>query len=152
MCVHFLFRAFAALERNIPVDIEAEERHRLSLRQYKGKLETNFGQVPDPMSFHNKSWTGESKGGLEKWPSLYYFDISKYLDHINTPGELVHRLDCEYKEGKGYRYYTSSFVKEIFWHPIDDESQLCFLKCKVTPSQNTSKTPYNVFFFKYFLI
>ena len=100
--------------------------------------------LPDPFSLESKSWLSETKGGMLHWPSLYYLDISKFLDHINTPKDLLHRLDCEYKEGKGYRYFSSSFAKEIFWHPIRDDLPYCYLKNKVTPSHNTSKTPYNV--------
>ena len=116
----------------------------MTLCECTEKLCTVYGVVPDSLSLDPKSWVGEMKGGLEKWPSLYYLDISKYLDHVNTAKELVHRLDCEYKEGKGYRYFASSFVKEVYYHPVDDDMPLCILKCRVTPSQNTSKTPYNV--------
>ena len=137
-------RAFVASEEKVPVDIEMEERHRQTLAQYQQKLLVDETPLPDPFQLEAKSWTSESKGGMVHWPSLYYLDISKYLEHINTPQDLLHRLDCEYKEGKGYRYFSSSFAKEIFWHPICDDSPYCFLKNKVTPSHNTSSKPYNV--------
>ena len=100
-------RAFVASEEKVPVDVEMEERHRQTLAQYQQKLSVNDIVSPDPFLLEAKSWTSESKGGMVNWPSLYYLDISKYLDHINTPQDLLHRLDCEYKEGKGYRYFSS---------------------------------------------
>ena len=99
-------------------NVEMEERHRLTITQYTNKLLVEGVSLPDPFSLESKSWSSETKGGMLHWPSLYYLDISKFLDHINTPKDLLHRLDCEYKEGKGYRYFSSSFAKEIFWHPI----------------------------------
>ena len=137
-------RAFVASEEKVAVDVEMEERHRQTLSQYQQKLVIDGITLPDPFQLDSKSWISESKGGMIHWPSLYYLDISKYLDHINTPQDLLHRLDCEYKEGKGYRYFSGSFAKEIFWHPISQESSYCFLKNKVTPSHNTSSKPYNV--------
>ena len=87
-----------------------------------------------------------TSGLTHRWmvKRMYYHDISRYLSHINAPGDLLHRLDCEYKDGKGFRYFASEFVKQIFWHKISDSSTICFMKCKVTPSQRTSSTAYNV--------
>ena len=71
-------------------------------------------------------------------------DIAKYLKHINMPGDLLHRLECDYKEGKGYRLFKCDFFKEIFWSAISKDSPVCIFKCKVTPSQRTSSSPHNV--------
>ena len=80
----------------------------------------------------------------KRLPPVYYHDIANYIDGINTPDDLLHRLYSDYKEGKSYRYFTCDFVKEIFYLPVNPESKICFLECKVTPSQRTSSTPYNV--------
>ena len=64
-------RAFVASEEKVPVDVEMEERHRISLVQYKGKL-VDGASVPDPFELDAKTWTSESKGGILKWPSIYY--------------------------------------------------------------------------------
>ena len=50
----------------------------------------------------------------------------------------------EYKEGKAYRYYTTGWVKDVFYHKISDNSPYCVLKCRVTPSQRISTKPYHV--------
>ena len=70
--------------------------------------------------------------------------FAKYLKQVNTPQDLLHRLECEYKEGKGFRYFACNFVKEIFWTGITENSAYCFVKCKVTPSQRTSSSLYYV--------
>ena len=60
------------------------------------------------------------------------------------PGDLLHRLECDYKEGKGYGLFKCDFVKEIFWSPISKDSPVCIFKCKVATSQKTTFSPYNV--------
>ena len=100
--------------------------------------------MPDPLTLPKKEWSGEESGGLQKWPPVYYHDISDYLEGINTPADFLHRLNCDYKEGKSYRYFACDFVKEIYYHPVSTESKICFLKCLVTPSQRTSSKPYTV--------
>ena len=78
-----------------------------------------------------------------KWPSVYFSDISEYLKQ-KTSVELMTHLINEYKEGKAYRYFTVGWVKEVFYHQISEESTYCVLKCRVTPSQRVSSTPYHV--------
>ncbi|XP_028407527.1 uncharacterized protein LOC114530141 [Dendronephthya gigantea] len=137
-------RAFAAWEENVPVDITAEQQLISTKKEYKMKLIIGKTILPDPLTLKKKEWIGEENGGLQEWPPIYYHDIANYLYGINAPDDLLHRLNNDYKEGKSYRYFACDFVKEIFYHPVSVESKICFLKCKVTPSQRTSSTPYNV--------
>ena len=88
-------------------------------------------------------WEKEDENGLTKWPSLYITDISEYLK-TKTSTELMKHLVNEYKEGKAYRYFTCGWVKEVFYHPISENSAYCLLKCRVTPSQRISAKPYQV--------
>ena len=102
--------------------------------------------MPDPFSLE-EDWLGETKdrdGGLSKWPSMYYLDIEKFLRQLNASDDLLRRLECDYKEGKAYRYFKCDFVKEIFLHKISPNSTLCFLRCRVTPSMRFSNTAYHV--------
>ena len=55
---------------------------------------------------------------------------------------MTHLIN-EYKEGKAYRYFTVGWVYEVFYHQIIEESPHCVLKCRVTPSQRVSSTPYH---------
>ena len=128
----------------MPVDVTAEQQLISTKKEYKRKLIIGETILPDPLTLKKKEWIGEESGGLQKWPPIYYHDIASYLNGINTPDDLLHRLNSDYKEGKSYRYFACDFVKEIFYHPVSPESKICFLKCKVTPSQRTSSTPYNV--------
>ena len=41
-------RAFCASEEKIPVDVEMEERHRLTITQYTNKLLVEGVSLPDP--------------------------------------------------------------------------------------------------------
>ena len=57
---------------------------------------------------------------------------------------MIHRLKCEYKEGKAYRYFTDEFIKEISIHSISTISDYCILKTKCTTSQRISARAYDV--------
>ena len=98
----------------------------MTRNEYKKKLLINDSVLPDPSTIKQTEWLGEKDGGLQQWPPIYYHDISNFLIGINTPNDLLHRLDCEYKEGKGFHYFACDFVKEIFWHHISDESPLFY--------------------------
>ena len=143
LAVPLCFRAMAAWEQKIPVNITVEERHCVTLAQNRNKLKTETHVVPDPFSLKS-GWIGESIPGMKKWPSLYYMDIAKYLKDNILSDCLLHRLNCEYKEGKAFRCFSCDFVKEIYFHDISDTCPYCFIRKRVTPSQRTSATPYTV--------
>ena len=114
----------AAWEQNIPVDITVEERHRVTLAQYRNKLKTETHVVPDPF-FLKSGWIEKSIPGMKKWPSLYYMDITKYVKDNSLSDCLLYRLYCEYNEA--FRYFSCDFVKEIYFHDISDTCPYCFL-------------------------
>ena len=131
-------------EENIPVDADAEHRSRTLMKEYVKKLVMAETVIPDPFTLKD-GWLAEQKGtGLFKWPSVYYTNIEKFLLLVNKSVDLLHRMECEYKEGKAYRYFKCDFVKEIFYHDISKQSKICILKGRVTPSQRTSNTAYHV--------
>ncbi|KAL5021765.1 hypothetical protein ScPMuIL_000920 [Solemya velum] len=134
-------RAFCAWEEKVPVDVCAEHAERQLLEDYKKKLRFEGEILPDPFSLHS-GWLTE-KDGITKWPSVYFVDISNYLQTKN-PQELVSRLMNEYKEGKAYRYFTCDWVKEVHFHPIRDNSLFCVLKADVCPSQKINNKPYQI--------
>lgn len=139
-----ILRAMAAYEEKVPVDKEAEERNRSLTKEYTSKLIVDEDVLPDPFSL-KVGWLAELNGtGLYKWPSVYFMDIEKFLTNMNSSGELLHRLECEYKEGKAYRYFKCDWVKEIYYNEINVTSKYCFLKSRVTPSQSINNTPYHV--------
>ena len=62
---------------------------------YETKLIFGKLVLPDPLAIQD-GWIAESSaGGLLKWPSLYYHDISQYLSILAT--EFIYRLETEYK-------------------------------------------------------
>jgi len=66
---------------------------------------------------------------------------------LNIPADqrdLAKRMLSDYKEGKAYSYFDASWLKEINYHPIDNESLYCFLGSKSTPSQNINNIPHEV--------
>ena len=57
---------------------------------------------------------------------------------------IVQRIECEYKQGKAYRYFTDNFISEVYYNNISDESKYCYLKTKCLSSQRVSSKPYDV--------
>ena len=123
----FNFRAFAAWEEKIPINVEAKNQLIPAKSQYKCKLIVDqFAVLKDPLTLPQKEWLGEQSGGLQKWPPIYHHDISNYLEGINTPSDFLHRLNCDYKEGKSYRfvfnlnviYHFSCCLKKIIFPKI----------------------------------
>ena len=106
------------------------------------KLIIGSDVIPDIFTIKT-GWQKEDEEGLTEWPSVYFTDISDYLK-TKTSSELMSHLINEYKEGKAYRYYTTGWVKEVFYHKISDNSPYYVLKCLVTPSQRISTKPYHV--------
>ena len=81
---------------------------------------------------------------MKKWPRLYFSDISRFYSFVLGKGNLIHRIECEYKQGKAYKYFTNSFIAEILYHNIDEKSKFCLLKTKCVPSQCVSMKQYDV--------
>ena len=56
---------------------------------------------------------------------------------------IVQWIECEYKQGKAYRYFTDNLISEVYYNSISDESKYCYLKTKCLPSQRVSSKPYD---------
>ena len=123
--LNFCCRAFSAYER-------------LLLKECK----QNFMQLylSDPLVI-KEGWIGE-KEGMSLWPKLYFMYISRYFSQVVSRENLWQRLECEYKEGKAYRYYSNDFVSEVLRNTLDSESP--YFKSKCLPSQRVSAKQYDV--------
>ena len=126
----FTFRAFVAHSKNVLVGPNLEHEERSILVEYKGKLKADGDLIPDPMALKT-GWVCE-ENGVSKWPLIFYNDIENYLKILGP--DFINRLDQEYKLGKAYHYFEDNFVKEIYYHNINEKSKYCILKCRVVPS------------------
>ena len=43
-----------------------------------------------------------------------------------------------------FRYFSAGWVKEVMFHAISDNSPVCLLSCKVTPTMALRNKPYKV--------
>ena len=59
--------------------------------------------------------------------------ISKLLNEYKV-GKLLN----EYKVGKAYSYFTSGWLKEVFYHHINSTSPYCLLRAACTPSMKAA--------------
>ena len=89
----YLFRTYAAWEENIPVCPNAEHEQRRLLQEYCCKFE--IYKIPDPLTIPKQNWIPEVEG-ITKWPSVYYNDIAKYLNHLAP--EFMSKLDKEVRQ------------------------------------------------------
>ncbi|CAH3122823.1 unnamed protein product [Pocillopora meandrina] len=98
-------------------------------------------KLPDPLGLKD-GWIDE-KDGLTSWPPIFLSDITKYLmaDHPGKDIKLHERVMNEYKEGKAYRLFDSGFLKEVFYHELEN-MDFCFLKAKCTHSMKVGDTPH----------
>ncbi|XP_066934311.1 uncharacterized protein [Clytia hemisphaerica] len=133
-------RAFTAYEENVPVDIELEHRQRTLLSEYKKKFEDL--SLSDPMTM-KAGWVGEEQG-IKTWPSIYFMDISYYYKSVISKQDLWQRVECEYKEGKAFRYFSNGFLGEVSINQISPLSKYCVLKAKCVPSQRLNNKQYDV--------
>ena len=68
-----------------------------------------------------------------------FMDISRYFSKVFGNENLWQRLECEYKEGKSYRYYTDGFLGELFIKFPQQNPNICILKSKCVPSQRINE-------------
>ena len=118
--------------------MEIEHRERVNLQEYTKKISNHsFG---DPMLIKT-SWKNEVDG-MRHWPKLYFMDISRYFSNVINRDDLYQRLECEYKEGKAYRYFANGFIGEVFVNQQDNNYVI--MKTKCVPSQRVSSKQYDV--------
>ena len=122
------------------MDPEIEHRERVLLEEYKQKFESL--SLPDPLTLKT-SWVGE-KSGIKSWPKVYFMDISAYFKAVISKEDLLQRVECEYKEGKAYRYFSNGFVREISINQVSHENKYCIIKAKCLPSQRVNNKQYDV--------
>ncbi|XP_030845477.1 uncharacterized protein LOC105436450 isoform X2 [Strongylocentrotus purpuratus] len=130
---------FSAMTQGIAIQPSEVEKTRSRASTYRELLVFNDHTFPDPMSELDDGWIGEQRG-MQYWPPTMYRDICMYLLN-KDPASLEGRIMKDYKEGKAYSYFASSWLKEIFFNPMGD-SPFCFLKSKCTPSQNIGAEPH----------
>ena len=122
-----------------PIVPKKKNEERSIESEYKSKLSIGEKKIPDPLNI-DSGWIKEKEGGMTKWPSMYYQDMSRF---VNLEGkEFLAQMDREYKLGKSYTYFADNLVGNILYKDID--SDLCFLKTEVGRSQAMRKKSYKV--------
>lgn len=131
--------AFAAEDMEVPIKQTAKQDRLDKAADYFKRLTTPDGKVPDPLEIKD-GWIGENEG-VHKWPPIMSVDITAYL--LPQPNQDIgKRLLNDYKEGKGYSYFESKWMSEVWYHQIDEHSKYCFLKASITPSQRVNNIPH----------
>ena len=50
----------------------------------------------------------------------------------------------DYKEGKAFSYFDAEWLKQVEYHPIDNQSPFCVLRAECTPSERIKDPPHDV--------
>ena len=90
-------------------------------------------------SFLLKSgWIGESIPGMNAGKYVqnnsYHRHFLRSIKDNSLSDCLHHRLYCEYKEGKAFRYFSCDFIKEIYFLDISNTCPYYFLRTRETPA------------------
>ncbi len=134
---------FAAHEQGTPVVQSAEEEKREKAAAYCELRSFGDVTIPDPFFDLTCGWLGE-QNGMVHWPPTMHVDIATFiLAHVEDQN-LSKRLLSDYKEGKAYSYFDSAWLKEVFYHPIDDGSKYCVLRSESTPSERLHHIPHKI--------
>lgn len=79
---------------------------------------------------------------MSSWPPTMDLDIAEFLLQNFQTAPLTKRLLSDYKEGKAYSYFDSKWLDQVLYHPLDEESPVCIMKSKSTPSQKINHVPH----------
>ncbi|KAK6171766.1 hypothetical protein SNE40_018199 [Patella caerulea] len=133
---------FSAQTLNLPIVHSNQELSKQNLCDYESILLLDDGdyKIPDPLKLHN-DWLDE-KSSLSIWPPLFLSDIVNFI--ITDNPSTVKKYLNEYKVGKAYEYFSSSWLGEIFYHTISVDSPYCLLRCCCTPSQRIKDESHKV--------
>eukprot|EP00112_Aurelia_sp_Birch-Aquarium-sp1_P018060 Seg4256.2 transcript_id=Seg4256.2/GoldUCD/mRNA.D3Y31 product="hypothetical protein" protein_id=Seg4256.2/GoldUCD/D3Y31 len=104
--------------------LEPEER-----KQYLSKLTLKSGeQLPDPLALEC-GWNDN----ISNLPDLSWRDVTEYL--LDSPSVYTKESIKAYKSLEAYNYFTCGHVQDCFHHNISKESEFCYIKSEVLPSQ-----------------
>ena len=103
-------------------------------------------KIPDPFKVQD-GWIGEEADGMKLWPPICTEQI---VEHLKEPHVAPSKLP-KYKNEKGYDYFKTGWLKEIYCYPFEDLNSdypgvehFCLLKAKCTASQRLHDTPHDV--------
>ena len=110
------------------------------LNEYQSKLKAEYELIPDPLALVN-GWKREEH--MTTCPKLYLTDIIPFYDTALNKRGLIQRIECEYKQGKTCRYYTTSFIGKVLIN-LNGNSKFFLFRTKCVPSQRVKMRQYDV--------
>lgn len=133
---------FAANKMNLPVKLSCSELICHNVKMYSDMLKSF--SIPDPLKLC-EGWLSE-KDGVCHWPPVYLSDITSFF--ISKDEKLItsgtNNYLNAYKAGKAYEYFSSNWLKEVFFHCVPRDSLYCILRASCTPSQRVADTDHSV--------
>ena len=77
---------------------------------------------------------------VQAWPKLNSGHVHYYL--IEKTNGITGEKNSAYKSLDGYNYFKSGHVHQVWYHPVETDSPVCFLKSRVIPSQKLRNKAY----------
>ena len=132
-------RVYFLYNNKVPEEPGAKEKEASQKADYKALLRAGPAVTTDPAKF--SKWIGE-KEGMNKWPPISYVDITQF---VTSKGCRFASATLEsYKTGKGFAYFYNDWLQEVFYHHINKDSPVCYLKTVCTPSNRLSDDPHSL--------
>lgn len=132
---------FTAVRMKVPVRPSNEEALTIKKKEYNDLLSIEGTVIPDPLKL-STGWHGEADG-VKLWPPFYISDVFNYFlasyDTLSSSKYLN-----EYKIGKAYEYFSSDWLKEVYYHPVSTASKYCLLRASCTPSMRVADQQHTV--------
>ncbi|XP_066303858.1 uncharacterized protein [Branchiostoma lanceolatum] len=134
--------AFGATVMRAPLVPTPQEEQQKRCEDYRSLLTIDGKKVPDPLVDLKSGWQTEGEG-MQHWPPTMYADMAEYLV-ASGEVDLRKRLMGDYKDGKAFSYFDANFIHEVLYHPISDDSDVCFVKSTSARSQRKNDEPHQV--------
>ncbi|XP_069105906.1 uncharacterized protein, partial [Argopecten irradians] len=132
---------FAVNKLNIQPKPTSQQILTANKKAYTDLLSVKSDIITDPFKI-SSGWFGEHDG-MRYWPPVFLSDITRFFIQT-TDDPKTETFLGSYKTGRSYEYFTSSWMKEVHYHPLSNKSKFCLLRSQCTPSQRVSDTDHGV--------
>ncbi|XP_078591815.1 uncharacterized protein LOC144870918 [Branchiostoma floridae x Branchiostoma japonicum] len=137
--------AFGATVMRAPLVPTPQEEQQKRCEDYNSILTVDGKRLPDPLVDLKCGWKKEEEG-MQHWPPTMYADMAEYfcLGAADPEVDMRKKLMGDYKDGKAYSYFDAEFIHEVLYHPLSDESEVCFVRSTSARSQRRNDEPHQV--------
>ena len=120
---YFISSTFATYAEGVEVDIGKEHQERIILNEYQSELKVESQLISDPLDM---KMDVKEKIIWQHGPICHIC----FYDSVLNKRDLIQRVECKFKVGKTYHFYTNSFLGEEVMIILNCNSKLCLFHTK----------------------